>query len=50
MRLDNAEAMAADFGPDAIWLVGGSLLMQPGGPEAGARAFREALARAFPSA
>jgi ribulose-bisphosphate carboxylase large chain len=50
MRLENAEAMAKDFGPDAVWLVGGSLLMQPGGPEAGARAFRAAIARAFPSA
>jgi ribulose-bisphosphate carboxylase large chain len=49
MRLDNCEAMARDFGPDAIWLVGGSLLMQPGGPEAGARAFREAMARTAPS-
>jgi len=49
MRLDNAEAMAKDFGADAIWLVGGSLLMQPGGAEAGARAFRRAIGRAFPS-
>ena len=50
MRLENAETMAKDFGPDAIWLVGGSLLMQPGGAEAGARAFRDEIARAFPSA
>jgi ribulose-bisphosphate carboxylase large chain len=49
MRLDNAEAMAKDFGADAIWLVGGSLLMQPGGAEAGARAFRQAMSRAFPA-
>ena len=48
MRLDSAEALAKDFGPDAIWLVGGSLLMQPGGAEAGARAFRDAIRRAFP--
>jgi ribulose-bisphosphate carboxylase large chain len=48
MRLDNAASMAQDFGPDAIWLVGGSLLMQPGGAEAGARAFRKAIASAFP--
>jgi ribulose-bisphosphate carboxylase large chain len=49
MRLDNAAAMAADFGRDSIWLVGGSLLMQPGGAEAGARAFRAAIAAAFPA-
>ena len=50
MRLGDCGAMARDFGPDAIWLVGGSLLMQPGGPEAGARAFRREIAGAFPSA
>lgn len=50
MRLDNAADMAEDFGADAVWLVGGSLLMQPGGPEAGARAFRAAMAGAFPTA
>ncbi len=50
MRLDNAADMARDFGPDAVWLVGGSLLMQPGGPEAGARAFRAAIDAAFPTA
>jgi len=49
MRLDNAAEMAADFGADAVWLVGGSLLMQPGGPEAGARAFRAAIDKAFPA-
>ncbi|MDE2512327.1 MAG: ribulose 1,5-bisphosphate carboxylase large subunit [Elusimicrobia bacterium] len=43
MRLDNAADMARDFGPDAVWLVGGRLLMHPGGPEAGARAFRSAM-------
>ncbi len=43
MRLDNAADMRADFGMDAVWLVGGSLLMHPGGAEAGARAFRDAL-------
>jgi len=43
MNLDNTAAMAADFGTDAIWLVGGRLLMHPGGPEAGARAFREKM-------
>ena len=43
MNLDNTAAMAADFGADAIWLVGGRLLMHPGGPEAGARAFREKM-------
>jgi ribulose 1,5-bisphosphate carboxylase large subunit-like protein len=48
MNLKNAETMAKDFGVDAIWLVGGSLLMQPGGPEAGARAFRAAISSAFP--
>ncbi len=48
MNLKNAEMMAQDFGTDAIWLVGGSLLMQPGGPEAGARAFRAAIGSAFP--
>lgn len=47
MRLDNAAGMAEDFGADAVWLVGGSLLMQPGGPEAGARSFRQAMAKAF---
>lgn len=31
MRLDNADAMAKDFGADSVWLVGGSLLMHPGG-------------------
>ncbi|MEK7388152.1 MAG: RuBisCO large subunit C-terminal-like domain-containing protein [Elusimicrobiota bacterium] len=41
MGLGDAETMAADFGTDAIWLVGGRLLMHAGGPEAGARAFRE---------
>jgi ribulose-bisphosphate carboxylase large chain len=50
MRLDNAADMARDFGADAVWLVGGSLLMQPGGPEAGARAFRAAIDAAFPAA
>lgn len=43
MNLDNTGAMAADFGTDAIWLVGGRLLMHPGGPEAGARAFRDKM-------
>ena len=43
MSLDNAASMASDFGPDTIWLVGGRLLMHPGGPEAGARAFREKM-------
>ena len=43
MNLDNTAAMAKDFGTDAIWLVGGRLLMHPGGPEAGARAFREKM-------
>ncbi|MBI4060182.1 MAG: ribulose 1,5-bisphosphate carboxylase large subunit [Elusimicrobia bacterium] len=43
MNLDNAAAMTHDFGADAIWLVGGRLLMHPGGPEAGARAFREKM-------
>ncbi|HEX4046405.1 MAG TPA: RuBisCO large subunit C-terminal-like domain-containing protein [Elusimicrobiota bacterium] len=47
MRLDSAAAMAKDFGPDAIWLIGGSLLMQPGGPEAGARAFRAQIRASF---
>ncbi|OGS41281.1 MAG: hypothetical protein A2506_02320 [Elusimicrobia bacterium RIFOXYD12_FULL_66_9] len=45
MRLDDTSGMSRDFGPDAVWLVGGRLLMHPGGPEAGARAFREAMAR-----
>jgi ribulose-bisphosphate carboxylase large chain len=40
MSLDNTEAMGRDFGRDTVWLVGGRLLMHPGGPEAGARAFR----------
>lgn len=43
MNLENTASMAADFGTDAIWLVGGRLLMHPGGPEAGARAFREKM-------
>lgn len=43
MSLDNASSMASDFGTDTIWLVGGRLLMHPGGPEAGARAFREKM-------
>lgn len=43
MRLDNAASMREDFGSDAVWLVGGSLLMHPGGAEAGARAFLKAL-------
>lgn len=50
MRLDDASDMARDFGVDSVWLVGGSLLMQPGGPEAGARAFRAAIRAAFPTA
>lgn len=49
MNLGNADAMAADFGLDAVWLVGGRLLMQPGGPEAGARAFRDAMSASFPA-
>ncbi len=49
MNLDNAAGMARDFGADSIWLVGGRLLMHPGGPEAGARAFREAISAAFPN-
>ena len=44
MNLDNTAAMTQDFGTDAIWLIGGRLLMHPGGPEAGARAFREKMA------
>lgn len=47
MRLERAADLARDFGPDAAWLVGGSLLMHPGGPKAGAAAFREAMAKAF---
>lgn len=47
MRLERAGDMARDFGADAVWLVGGSLLMHPGGPKAGAAAFREAMAKAF---
>ena len=43
MNLDNAPAMTEDFGVDAVWLVGGRLLMHPGGPEAGARAFRDKI-------
>jgi len=50
MNLDNAADMARDFGADAIWLVGGRLLMHSGGPEAGACAFRDAIGKAFPSA
>lgn len=48
MRLERAGDLARDFGPDAVWLVGGSLLMHPGGPKAGAAAFRDAMSRAFP--
>ena len=44
MRLDNAADMRDDFGVDSVWLVGGALLMHPGGAEAGARAFRAAMA------
>lgn len=40
MSLDNTSSMTEDFGHDSIWLVGGRLLMHPGGPEAGAAAFR----------
>ncbi|UPT73571.1 MAG: RuBisCO large subunit C-terminal-like domain-containing protein [Elusimicrobiota bacterium] len=40
MSLDNTGSMTEDFGQDSIWLVGGRLLMHPGGPEAGAQAFR----------
>lgn len=47
MRLERAGDLAKDFGADAVWLVGGSLLMFPGGPRAGAAAFREAMSRAF---
>jgi ribulose-bisphosphate carboxylase large chain len=43
MNLDNTASMTTDFGADAVWLVGGRLLMHPGGPEAGARAFREKM-------
>ncbi len=43
MSLDNAASMTEDFGRDSIWLVGGRLLMHPGGPEAGARAFRSKM-------
>lgn len=50
MNLGNAADMARDFGADAVWLVGGRLLMHPGGPEAGARAFRDAMTAAFPAA
>ncbi len=49
MSLASAPAMARDFGADAVWLVGGRLLMSEGGPEGGARAFRAAMARAFPA-
>ncbi len=49
MKLERAADLARDFGPDAVWLVGGSLLMFPGGPRAGAAAFRDAMARAFPA-
>ncbi len=47
MKLERAKDLAADFGPDAVWLVGGSLLMHPGGPRAGAAAFRDAMSKAF---
>ncbi|HAZ07418.1 MAG TPA: ribulose 1,5-bisphosphate carboxylase large subunit [Elusimicrobia bacterium] len=47
MRLDDAADMARDFGLDAVWLVGGSLLMRPGGPEAGARDFRASMKTVF---
>lgn len=43
MNLDNTASMTADFGVDAVWLVGGRLLMHPGGPESGARAFRQKM-------
>ncbi len=45
MSLDNTNSLIQDFGSDAIWLVGGRLLMHPGGPEAGARAFRDKMSR-----
>ena len=45
MSLGDSSKMSGDFGTDAVWLVGGRLLMHPGGPEAGAAAFREAMAR-----
>lgn len=48
MSLQNAPAMARDFGADSVWLVGGRLLMHPGGAEAGARAFRAAISASFP--
>lgn len=43
MNLNDSSGMARDFGVDAVWLVGGRLLMHPGGPEAGARAFLEKM-------
>ncbi|MBI5247259.1 MAG: ribulose 1,5-bisphosphate carboxylase large subunit [Elusimicrobia bacterium] len=49
MNLDNASGMAQDFASDAIWLVGGRLLMHPGGPEAGARTFREKMPSSTPN-
>lgn len=48
MRLDNTADMARDFGSDSVWLIGGSLLMRPGGPEAGARDFISTIRNAFP--
>ncbi len=45
MSLDNASSMAADFGTDSVWLVGGRLLMHEGGPEGGARAFLHKMSR-----
>lgn len=49
MNLDNTSSMSADFGRDAIWLVGGRLLMHPGGAEAGARAFRDKMPSSAPN-
>ena len=39
MRLDRIDAMAADFGPDTILLIGGDLLIHPEGVEVGTRKF-----------
>lgn len=47
LRLEFAPQLARDYGTDALWLVGGSLLGDSGGVVEGTRAFRAALGGHF---
>ena len=47
MSLARTADMAADYGAEAVWLVGGALLSDPAGVETGARRYVDAIAEHF---